>query len=95
MRKFIWLKNLYFDKYYARLSLSHNLKFTIHLRLETNNGIILHMSLNIILELPGMGYTIIDIKIKYETKEAIHIHYKIKLFLIAKICTLVTLNLIT
>jgi hypothetical protein len=63
MRKFIWLKNLYFDKYYARLSLSHNLKSTLHIRFEINNGITLHMSLNIILELPGMGHMIIDIKI--------------------------------
>jgi hypothetical protein len=43
------------------------------------------MSVNIILELPGLGHMIIDIKIKYETKQGIHINYKNKIVLNCKI----------
>jgi len=69
IHKFIWLKTLYFDKYYDRLSLNHNSKSTLHIGSQINRGIPLHISLNLILELPGMGHVIIDIKIIYKTQK--------------------------
>jgi len=42
----------------------------------------LYISLNLILELPGMGHTIIDMKIIHETKQSNHhIYCKNKIFL--------------
>jgi hypothetical protein len=95
IHKFVWLKTHYFDKHYVPLSLNHNSKSTLQVTFQINNGITLHKSLKLILELPGIGHTIIDIKIIYETKKVSTFITKIKLFLIAKICTSVTINLMT
>jgi hypothetical protein len=60
------------------------IKSTLEITFQINNGITLHKSLKLILELPGMGHTIIDIKIIYETKQSIHIYYKNKIVLNCK-----------
>jgi hypothetical protein len=37
--KFVWLKTLYFYKYYVRLSLRHESKSTLNVTSQLNNGI--------------------------------------------------------